>query len=239
MTAKTCVMKQGIKECFKEDFEFFNIFMDSYTELLNKNLTKYYNIIEEIITTENKLKNYGGDQNIISVYFKQLLEVMLNLESVLSLYEAIIQTAPDILDIKSLSFTRFSLLLSNLSSRFLGNPYYKSVNELSVKFNSKEYIQVYIKLFYILITFSNSINEKKMKNLDNEIYENVLLALSKSDINTKNLANFVEDLKNNDLFKHDFKDEFFLVSEFINKLTNTNFENLKNQKVRILIILRI
>lgn len=231
--AKTVSMKQGIHECFTDDFEFFNKFMDSYTELLNKYLTKYYIIIEEIIEADNKLKNYGGDQNIISLYFKSLIEVMANLESVLSLYEAIIQVAPDILNMKSLTFTRLGVFLSNLSHRFLGKPYYKECQELSKKFNSNEYIQVQIKIFYILITFSNFFDNYVKNDNTSDIYEKMLISLSKSDINTDNLLNFVENIKSNELFKHDFKNEFFVVFDFIRRLNEKNDELKKLDVVRI------
>lgn len=157
------LIKNSVATCFESNREFYKKFLDDYSNLLNKNLTKYCNYLEELVKESTKIMNYSTQTQIIRTYFLQFHSSLVYLYEALMIYEVIIYASPDILDLDSLGFSMLMQIIGTISTRIICLPYIKSAIDFSTTYKSETINELYLAIIGLFCQLKEKVDASQIK----------------------------------------------------------------------------
>ncbi len=213
----------AIKLCFNEQKEFYHLFLDAYSQMLNKSLTGYTLYLDDLTKQSVKINTYGSDPSQIKTYFKIWETSVKAFNENLMLYQAIINTSPEVLDVKSLTFSRMNFLLGSLTTRIIAQPY---LNE-GIKFCKEYYSDQMNNLLMNIITIFDCLVKRleeemyKLEGENRELYEEFFLkGCAKQDVNYSTIKEVLDHLCSIFEYENKIKDIKDHIIAFSNKVIN-------------------
>lgn len=198
------LIKNSVATCFESNSEFYKKFLDDYSNLLNKNLTRYCIYLEELVKENIKILNFSNQTQYIKTYFVQWHNSLVYLYEALMIYEVIIYASPDILDVESLGFSMLMQIVGTISTRIICLPYIKSAIGFSTNYKSETINELYLAIMGLFCQLKEKLDlsqaaqkEKFIKKVATTgIDFKVFLDIAAIDIPDKFKAHIPETLKN-------------------------------------------
>lgn len=229
----------AIKDCFSEQKEFYHLFLDAYSQMLNKSLTGYTLYLEDLVKQSAKITSYGSDPLQIKTYFKIWETSVKTFNENLMLYQAIISTSPEVLDVKSLTFSRMNFLLGSLTTRVIAQPY---LND-GIKYCKDYYSNQMNNLLMNIITIFDCLIkrlEQEISKLEGEnkvlFEESFLEGCAKQDVNYTAIKEVIDHLSTIFEYETKLKDYKEAIITFSTKIISKSKSLEEELKVSLIFI---